>query len=238
VQVSLFYQPEKGYRYNSDTLFLYDFVSKLNLRGKILDVGSGSGILGVLLSRDFPKLELYSVEKQQFFHKLTLKNSEVNFVNNKNIHIDFSETTYLQEFDYIVSNPPFYHSNVIQSENSNLNIARYNHHLPLDKFIKRVSQSLKPRGYFLFCYDAKQFQEISHLLTENKLNIERIRYVHPSIDKGASLIMIQSRKGSKSSMSVEKPLINFSDEVSDIYRKANTYTLTLRGEIESIFLNQ
>lgn len=224
--LTLIYQPEKGYRYNSDTLFLYDFISKLNLSGKVLDVGSGSGVLGILLARDFAKIELHSIEKQLLFHKLTLKNSEINSIANRNIYGDFLETTSLQEFDYIVSNPPFYHQNVIQSENSNINTARYNHHLPIDKFIKRVSQSLKPRGYFLFCYDAKQFQHLSSALSLNRLNIERVRFVYPSIDKNASLVMVQARKSSKSPMVVEKPLINFTDEVNRIYKKANTYTLS------------
>lgn len=233
--VTLIYQPEKGYRYNSDTLFLYDFISRLNLKGRVLDVGSGSGILGILLNRDFPKIELHSVEKQVFFHKLTRKNSEVNLIENRNINIDFLETDTFQEFDYIVSNPPFYHSNVVQSKNENINIARYNHNLPIDNFIKRVSQSLKPKGYFLFCYDAKQFQHLSLTLSLNRLNIERVRFVYPSIDKDASLVMIQARKSSKSPMIVEKPLINFTDEVQEIYRRANTYTLTLKGELSESF---
>ena len=115
--VTLIYQPEKGYRYNSDTLFLYDFISKLRLKGKVLDIGSGSGILGILLKRDFTQIELHSIEKQTLFHHLTIKNSEVNRIENNNLHIDFLDTTFLQQFDFIVSNPPFYSSSVIQSKN-------------------------------------------------------------------------------------------------------------------------
>lgn len=197
----------------------------------MLDIGSGSGILGILLKRDFPTLQLYSVEKQLFFYKLTIKNSEVNGIENNPIHSDFLNTSFFQEFEYIVSNPPFYSSAVIQSENENINIARYNHHLPIDKFFKRVSQSLKPKGYFLFCYDSKQLPNLIYSLSENRFQVERIRFVYPSIEKIASLVMIQARKGSKSPTQIEPPLINFSDEVKRIYKKANTWTINFKGEI-------
>jgi tRNA1(Val) A37 N6-methylase TrmN6 len=224
---TVIYQPEKGYRYNSDTLFLYDFISKLNLKGDILDVGSGSGILGILLKRDFPKVELEAVEKQEIFQFLTEKNSETNGILNRVISGDFLELEFQKSYDFIVSNPPFYSSSVIQSENENLNIARYSHHLPIGDFFQKVSKLLKPKGYFLFCYDVKSFQEISIELKNAKLQIERVRFVFPKREKSASLIMIQSRKSSKTPMVVEPPLLNFSDEVDAIYKKANTYTLSV-----------
>ena len=51
-------QPKNGYRYNSDTMFLYDFIREGGARGEVLDAGCGSGVLGLLLKRDFPKISL------------------------------------------------------------------------------------------------------------------------------------------------------------------------------------
>ena len=220
------YQPDNGYHYNSDTIFLYDFVSKLNLKGYILDLGSGSGILGILLAKNFSKIVLESIEKQEIFHKLTEKNSEINRVSNKNYHLDFLESNFQNRYDFIVSNPPFYSSNVVQTKNSNLNIARYNTHLPIDQFFEKVSKALKSRGYFIFCYDAKQFQDLAIALKKYRLQIERVRFVHSSLAKNASLVMVQTRKNSKSDITFNSPLINFSDEVKDIYIKTDTYSLT------------
>ena len=86
---TLFYQPKNGYCYNSDTIFLYSFIKTKGVFGKLLDVGSGSGVLGILLKRDFPKIELVSVEIQKEFHNLTLKNSEINNIQNQNYNTDF-----------------------------------------------------------------------------------------------------------------------------------------------------
>ena len=222
---TILYQPEKGYRYNSDTLFLYDFISKANIRGSVLDLGSGSGILGILLAKRFPKIVLESIEKQEIFHKLTVKNSEINRVTNKNYNLDFLKSDFQNRYDFIVSNPPFYNSNVVKSENINLNIARYNTHLPIDPFFEKVSKALKPRGYFIFCYDSKQFQDLAISLKKYKLQIERVRFVYPSLKKDSSLIMVQARKNSKSDINFNPPLINFSDEVEEIYKRADTYSL-------------
>ena len=221
------YQPKDGYRYNSDTLFLYDFISKLKIQGTVLDVGSGSGILGILLARDFPEINLESVEKQELFHKLTLKNSKLNNIKNKNYHIDFSKFNLKNRYDFIVSNPPFYNSNVVKSDNINMNIARYNNHLPTQIFFEKVSKALKPRGYFIFCYDAKQFQTLAIDLKKNHLQIERVQFVYPTITKNASLVMIQTRKNSKSDIKFSPPLINFTDEVEKIYKKSDTYSLQI-----------
>jgi tRNA1Val (adenine37-N6)-methyltransferase len=223
---TVFYQPSKGYRYNSDTLFLWDFILRRRVSGSVLDIGSGSGVLGILLKREFPKIELNSVEKQEIFQKLTLKNSEINQIDNNLYSGDFLEVDFQKQFDLIVSNPPFYNPAVIQSENQNLNIARYSQHLPIEDFFKKVSKLLKNRGRFIFCYDVKEFVNLGKILEDNRLKIERVRFVHPKEEKNASLILIDSRKDSKTSLSVEPPLINFSDEVNQIYKKANTYTLS------------
>ena len=50
----LLYQPESGYCYNSDSMFLYDFVSSFKPKGEVLDVGAGCGIVGLLVARDNP----------------------------------------------------------------------------------------------------------------------------------------------------------------------------------------
>jgi tRNA1Val (adenine37-N6)-methyltransferase len=223
---TILYQPTSGYRYNSDTLFLWDFISKNKVSGKVLDVGSGSGVLGILLKRDFQKIELHSAEKQQIFQKLTKKNSEINGVENSLFSGDFLETDFQTQFDLIISNPPFYNPSVIQSKNQILNTARYSQHLPIDKFFHKVSKILKERGRFTFCYDVKEFVNLGNELEKNRLKIERIRFVYPKKEKNSSLVMIETRKGSKSALNVEPPLVNFTDEVNEIYKKANTHTIS------------
>jgi len=104
----LLYQPESGYCYNSDSVFLYDFISSFKPRGKVLDVGAGCGIVGLLVARDNPKVNLEAVEKQEAFVEYATTNARVNKIENKIHKKNFLELDEDEKYDYIISNPPFY----------------------------------------------------------------------------------------------------------------------------------
>lgn len=231
----LLYQPKNGYCYNSDTHFLHDFVlsclqSFKNVKGDLLDIGSGSGILGLLVARDYPKLNLHQCELQESFQQLSSKNAQTNEIEAYMYKGKFQEFLFDKQFDICVSNPPFYHSDVIKSDNESLKIARYNDSLPLEDFIHKSSKILKAQGKFFFCYDAKQLQTIILALQKYKLNIEALRFVHPNAQKEATLVLIYARKGSKSLMKVLPSLYvfkgsEFTQEVQTIYKHSSTHSI-------------
>ena len=226
----ILYQPDKGYCYNSDSIFLYDFIDSFEPKGKVLDVGAGCGIVGLLVARDNKKVKLEAVEKQDIFIHFAKTNARVNKIDYKLYESDFLELDNTTKYDYIISNPPFYHDGVTKSDNEMLFNARYNINLPLKEFFKKVSQLLKPKAHFIFCYDASQFALICAELGKVKLRVEDVQFVHPKVDKKASLVMIHSRNSSKSLMRVWAPFISFdgsefSNMAKDIYKKASTQSI-------------
>ena len=226
----LLYQPESGYCYNSDSLFLYDFINSFSPKGKVLDVGAGCGVVGLLVARDNPKVELYGVELQESFQEYITHNARVNKIKYTLYKQDFLSLDLDIKYDYIVSNPPFYHDGAKKSQNEMLYYARYNIHLPLDAFFKKVSQLLKPKAHFIFCYDASQLFDICVALQNVKLRIVDIRFVHPKKEKDATLVMIHARNGSRSMVKTHKPLIvfdgnEFTQEVTQIYKKSKTQSI-------------
>lgn len=212
------YQPTKGYAYNSDSIFLYDFIASFQPKGKLLDVGCGVGIVSLLLTRDF-NIVTTVVDKQELMLKYARHNYALNHLEVNAFLGDFTEFSSKEKYDFVVSNPPFYDSNVTQSENEHLNIARYAHHLPIEPFIVNVKKMLKPRGRFIFCYDAKQVDRLLHTLTKYKINPEVLRFVHSKIDRDSKLVMISARMNSKSLMKIMPPLIVF-DEYSTYTKEA------------------
>ncbi|HEC1793620.1 TPA: methyltransferase, partial [Campylobacter lari] len=72
------FQHSKGYRYNNDSLLLFDFLSKNNLKGNILDIGCGCGILGLLIKQRFPNSNVYLLDIQEQNIKLSYKNAKEN----------------------------------------------------------------------------------------------------------------------------------------------------------------
>lgn len=212
------YQPTSGYCYNSDSIFLYDFISSFKPKGRLLDVGCGVGIISLLLSRDFD-IETSIIDKQQKMLDYAKHNFAINDLEVQSYLGDFTLWETDEKFDYIISNPPFYDSNVQQSENTHLNIARYAHHLPIDDFIPKVKKLLKPRGYFIFCYDAKQVDLLLHHLTSSGITVETMQFVHSKIDRESKLVMIAARMGSKSMTKILPPFVVF-DENSVYKEKA------------------
>ncbi len=218
------FQNRDGYRYNSDTLCLYDFVLRFKPNRAVLDVGCGSGILGLLIKRDFD-VNLTSLDIQSTNIDLTKKNAEQNRLKLTTVCIDFLQYETDEKFDFVVSNPPFYHEGSKKSENESLKISRYSSSLPLEKFIRKVSSVIKPRGSFIFCYDAKQCDYIFAKLLEYKFKPITIRFVHTKKDKNSKLVLICARKSSKTLCEILPPLYMDSFEMEQIYKIANTWSL-------------
>ena len=226
----ILYQPESGYCYNSDSLFLYNFISSFNPHANLLDIGAGCGIVGLLVARDNPKVKLEAVEKQDIFIEYATHNARVNKIEYKLHKCDFLDLDISKKYEYIISNPPFYPNGAKKSENEILFNARYNINLPLSGFFKKVSQLLKPHSHFIFCYDASQFALICAELDKVKLRVVDVQFVHSKVDKGASLVLIHARNGSKALMKIREPLICFDGDrltkvAKNIYDKASTQSI-------------
>ena len=224
------YQPTNGYCYNSDSLFLYDFIQNFSPKGRLLDVGCGVGILSLLLSRDFD-IETSIIDKQDSMLKYAKYNFALNKQEVSSYLGDFTTAQFAEKFDFVVSNPPFYDSQVKQTQNQHLNTARYAHHLPFNLFAQKVKKILKPRGWFIFCYDAKQIDILLKELKENNLNPEVIEFVHAKIDKESKLVMIASRLNSKSMTKILPPFIvmdeenNYKAKALNAFAQADTYSI-------------
>jgi tRNA1Val (adenine37-N6)-methyltransferase len=224
------YQAPQGYCYNSDSIFLVDFIRRFEPKGRLLDVGCGVGIISLLLGRDYP-VEVHLSEKQPKMLEYALHNFAINGIGAQAYPGDFLEAEITERFDLIVSNPPFYDPRVTQSEEESLNIARYAHHLPLEPFVGKVKRLLEPRGRFILCYDAKQSDRLLSALREAKLTPECVRFVHPKLDREAKIVMVQARAASKSLCRVLPPLVvfdasgSYTPEAARAFERAATHSI-------------
>ncbi|WP_458396425.1 tRNA1(Val) (adenine(37)-N6)-methyltransferase [Campylobacter sp.] len=219
------YQLQNGYRYNSDTLFLYDFIGS-KLKGQILDVGCGCGILGLLVARD-NEIKLTGIDIDPLNVQISQYNASVNGIAGEFIAEDFSKFKSDIKFDFIISNPPFYHTNVTKSQNKHIANSRYSDSLSLEKFLASCNRNIKPKGVLYFCYDAKQIGDIIPLLSKFKLNLTKLKFIYSKDNQNAKLVLIEAKKSSRSMCEVVLPLVVFDkDELSvdarEIFNKANT----------------
>lgn len=222
-------QLKEGYRYNSDTLMLYDFVLQnfSNLKGNVLDVGCGCGILGLLLKRDFKDINLLGIDIQDINVEISNFNALTNGIKAKFIALNFTDFKSDERFELIVSNPPYYHDGVKESQNEHIFKSRYCSNLRLESFINVANSHLKPNGAICFCYEAGSLAEILVCLKNAKLNPTAIKFIHPKEKSSAKLALIMAKKNSKSPCDINPPLIlkfqgRDSDEAKQIYARANT----------------
>jgi tRNA1Val (adenine37-N6)-methyltransferase len=75
----ILHQPQNGYCYNSDTLFLYDFITNFPVKKNVLEVGGGCGVLGLLIARDF-RINLTVIEIQKIMADFIVKNAKINSI--------------------------------------------------------------------------------------------------------------------------------------------------------------
>ncbi|MFP6118150.1 tRNA1(Val) (adenine(37)-N6)-methyltransferase [Helicobacter pylori] len=225
------YQPLNAYSYNSDSLFLYDFSrSFIKNSGAILDIGSGCGILGLLCARDNPLASVHLVEKDSKMAFCSQKNA-LKFPNAQVFEGDFLDFNPPILYDAIVCNPPFYALGSIKSKNKGH--ARHQSELDFASLVVKVKKCLKPKGYFIFCYEALSLCLVIEGLKSTKLTLEALRFVQSFKDKNAHLMLGAARNNSKSTLKVLPPLIthnskNQSDntkEVLKIYQICNTYSI-------------
>ena len=220
-------QYTNSYRYNSDTIFLYNFISKQNIKGSVLDIGSGCGVLGLLTKRDFPNIDLTQIEIQEKYAKLSKQNATINSIKSNVICDDFLNHDFRDKFDFIISNPPFYHKGTLKSKDYSLYLSRHSDALVFDKLAIKAYKTLNQKGSFIFCYDAKQTDLLFKSLLEAKFNVNEVQFVHVNREKDASLVIICARRESKSLCRFLPPLIlyednNYTKEIEDIYKKADT----------------
>lgn len=223
------YQLKNGYCYNSASLFLFAFSRPFLKKGDdVLDVGCGCGILGALCVRDFGcKVTMIDQDEQSAYL------AQINVPDAKVYCEDFLEFSSEEKFDFIISNPPFYRSEILPSKNSKLNLARNEKSLPLESMLKQMKRVLKPNGTLAFCYDAKEAHRVFFALKNIGFNAEVARFVYPRENQDATLLMLKARIQSRKSLQILPPLITHiglgqkdnSVETQGIYDLCNTYSI-------------
>lgn len=201
-------QKKDGFRFSVDAVILSDFFAYPK-KGKILDIGTGNGVIPILLFSKEKGEDITGIDVQKENIELAEKNIELNCLgeNIKIVHGDVKEYSMGNSFDYIVSNPPYME---VDGKKQNIlsckSIARHEIKLDLSQLVQSAKRLLKPVGSFSLVHRSYRFTDISRILEDSGFSLKRVSFVYFSKEKNSNLVLIEAWKGKKCKLEIEPPL--------------------------------
>ena len=186
--------------FGMDAVLLSGF-AKAKAGEKVLDLGTGTGIIPILMEAKTDAADFTALEIQ-----------------------DASKLFGASSFHVITTNPPYMIGTHGENSPSTAKaIARHEVLCTLDDILRESARLLMPGGRFYMVHRPFRLAEIMSKMVEYKIEPKRMRLVYPYIDKEPNMVLIEGLRGGKSRVTVEKPLIVYkeqgvyTDEIYDIY---------------------
>ena len=224
-------QNKEGFCFGIDSILLSDFASEIKRNSKVIDLGTGTGIIGIMLCSKTRLKQMIGVEIQDEVYRMAKRNIELNNLQekfkiiNENIK-NLENILEMGTFDAVVTNPPYKKIGTgITNENEKKLISRHEITADLEDFIKMSNKLLKDKGSLYMVHRPDRLVDIIELLRKYKLEPKKIRFVEPYIGKKANLLLIKATKNAKPFLKIEKPLYvykengEYTDEIFKIYNK-------------------
>jgi tRNA1Val (adenine37-N6)-methyltransferase len=214
-------QNAEKFCFGMDAVLLSGF-ARVKDGARVLDLGTGTGIIPILLEAKTGALHLVGLEIQEESADMARRSVMLNGLEDK-IEIvtgDIKEASGmfgLSSFDVITCNPPYMiGQHGLTNPDAPKAIARHEILCTLDDVVKNASRLLKPGGSFFMVHRPFRLAEIINVMTSYKLEPKRMQLVYPYVDKEPNMVLIEGCRGGKPRMTVEKPLI--------VYKEPNVYT--------------
>lgn len=221
-------QNTKKFCFGMDAVLLSGF-ARVKEGEIVLDLGTGTGIIPILLSAKTKGKHFSALEIQQESADMAKRSVLYNDLQDK-INIiqgdikEAGELFHAASFDVITCNPPYMiGKHGLQNPDEPKAIARHEVLCTLEDVIKNTSYLLKPQGRFYMVHRPFRLVEIMTLMSQYHLEPKRMQMVYPYIDKEPNMVLIEGRRGGNPRLMVEKPLIVYqskgvySPEIYDIY---------------------
>lgn len=221
-------QDTKRFCFGMDAVLLSGF-ARVKEGAHVLDLGTGTGIIPILLEAKTKAEHLTGLEIQEESADMARRSVLLNGLEDK-IDIvtgDIKEAESLFDaasFDVITCNPPYMiGKHGITNEGDAKAIARHEILCTLEDVVSQAAKLLKPGGNFFMVHRPFRLAEIMAVLQAYKLEPKRMQLVYPFVDKEPNMVLIEANRGGKPRLSVEKPLIVYKEpgvympEIYDIY---------------------
>ncbi len=213
--------------FGMDAVLLANF-ARVKKNEKVLDLGTGTGIIPILMS---------AKTEGEYFRALEIQEESADMARRSVLHNHLEDrieivTGDIKEaagifgpvsFDVITTNPPYMiGQHGIANSSDSKAIARHEVLCTLDDILRESAKMLGFRGRFYMVHRPFRLAEILSKMVAAGIEPKRMRFVHPFIDKEPNMVLIEGMRGGNSRMTIEPPLI--------VYKAPGVYSDELLGE--------
>ena len=224
-------QNTEGFCFGIDSVLLSNFAGNIKKQSKVLDLGTGTGIIPILLCAKTQLKKVLGVEIQEEVYEMTKRSIELNNLNDKfeviNANIlELNKIFNKNTFDVVITNPPYKKKNTgILNENNKKIISRHEVTATLEDFIKIAKDMLKDKGEFYMVHRPDRLVDIISIMRNYKIEPKQLRFVYSDKNQPANLVLVKGIKNARPFLKIEKNLYiydenkNYSEEIKKIYNK-------------------
>ena len=222
------HQAPHGYRFALEAFLLADFVSAISA-DPLIDLGTGCGVVALLLARRFPHIRLVGLELQRSLAVLAQRNVVCNGLQHRIAIVqgDIRQVPSLfssEAFSTVVCNPPYRAvGNGRLNPNSEKAIARHELAVTLPQLVQAAQHLLCRRGLLVMVYHPSRLSELCTQLEAAHLRLRRLRLVHATTQAPASIMLVEAIRDGRDVLTVLPPLW--------VYEASGGYT----AEMQAIF---
>ncbi|WP_077369406.1 tRNA1(Val) (adenine(37)-N6)-methyltransferase [Anaerosalibacter sp. Marseille-P3206] len=216
------------FSYGTDAILLSSF-AKFKKNSKIIDLGTGTGIIPLFLCSRYEISKAYGIEIQEEVAEMANRSIKLNRLEEKVkiLNMDLKDLPSIfeaGEFHVVTSNPPYMvGGGGLVNKDDNFKISRHEIACSLEDVVRIASYLLREGGKFFLVHRPSRLADIIWLLRKYRLEPKSIRFVHPKMGKAPNILLLMSMKGGKQELKFQDPLYvygedgKYTDEIYKLY---------------------
>ena len=223
-------QDTERFQFGMDAVLLADFAAKEVHDGdSVIDLGTGTGIIPLLMCKKCESSHFTGLEVQKESAEMADRSIKLNKLENQiqivNGDLKDAETLFARHsFNVVTCNPPYMiDTHGRANELDAKTIARHEVLCTLEDVVAAADSLLATHGKFFMIHRPFRLPEIFSTLEKHKMEMKRMRLIHPFADREPNMVLIEARKNAKRRLTIEPPLVVrnddgvYTDEINRIY---------------------
>ncbi|SET23513.1 tRNA1Val (adenine37-N6)-methyltransferase [Natronincola peptidivorans] len=213
-------QNPQGFCFGIDAVLLSNFIT-LKKNAKVVDLGTGTGIIPILLAGKSTTSHITALEIQPEVADMAKRSVLLNQLENriKIIQMDLKravDVLPINSFDVVTSNPPYMHPKGLLNPEAGKSISRHEVKCTLEDVIAAASRLLKHLGKFYMVHRPQRLADIMYYCRKYKLEPKELQFIHPTYKKKPNLLLLECRKAAMPELKIKDPLY--------VYKETGKYT--------------